>query len=313
MKKLISVLLALLMVMALMPVTSADTTEHTHSWRQISRDEPTCTMGGRALYMCICGEKLVENLPALGHAFSKQVYISRADCTHYGVFYWECERCGERSATGNDKPMGHDWTDWVIIRRAFPGEEGVQLRKCSRCGETEKRSYAFDTGASDYMPRENGGSARDILDLLRGGASGTPEVGFGPFTAGEPGSGNVIPGEKLEISFMELNQAEEDGYLELDFGIKGGLPPYHVEVYYRGLTGENGEKYTEALAKARTIEDADILTNDCRFIVDAEYDFYYSSDNEWRQAHDRYRYKLVVRDSGGQEASADNYDESLFE
>ena len=286
---------------------------HTHSWRLISREEPTCTMSGRALYTCSCGEKKVEQLPALGHEFSKQVYLSPADCTHYGVFYWECERCGERSATGNDKPLGHDWTDLVIIQRAFPGEEGVQLRKCSRCGETEKRSYAFNADASDYMPRKNGGSARDILDLLRGGASDGSDGGFGPFTASEPGNGNVIPGEKLEISFMELNQAEEAGYLELDFGIKGGLPPYHVEVYYRGLTGGNGEKYTEALAKARIIEDADIFANDCRFIVDAEYDFYRYSDNEWRQAHDRYRYKLVVRDSGGQEASADNYDESLFE
>lgn len=320
MKKLIALILALLMVPALMTAAATGTTVHTsHNWRLAGRKEPTCTQEGYAVYTCTCGEKKVEQLPALGHEFSRQVYVSPADCTHYGVFYWECERCGAHSATGNDKPLGHDWTEWVIIKRAAPDEEGMQQRRCTRCGETEKRACAFDSDDPGYTPRENGDSAHDTLDLLRQIPMGAYDDGsdFGMVTG--PESGKVSHGEKLEISFMELNSAGDPRYLELDFNIVGGLPPYHIEVYYRGLIGgdEYGpgleDQYAEALAKERDIEKYDPLVKKYYFIVDADYDFFYKLDSEWRQAHDCYHYKLVVKDSGGQEASADNYEESYFE
>ncbi|MBR5751678.1 MAG: hypothetical protein IKX84_04730, partial [Clostridia bacterium] len=167
MRKTIAFMLALLLALSLAQSAVAGAA-HTHSWRELSRVEPTCTQPGRVVYVCSCGEREVKTLPALGHEYSRQVYVSHADCTHYGVFYWECERCGARSANGNDKPLGHDWGEWQVTVPAAPGKAGVEERVCARCGEKETRALAY--GGEDVAepnPMANGTDASEFLGKLR--------------------------------------------------------------------------------------------------------------------------------------------------
>ena len=124
---------------------------HTHSWREISRVNPTCTQSGRVVYVCSCGERKTERLSALGHRYSQKVYVSYADCTHYGVFYWVCDRCGAHSDNGNDKPLGHDWDEGVVTKEPGFLNPGETTYTCSRCGET----------MTEEIP------AKELTDILR--------------------------------------------------------------------------------------------------------------------------------------------------
>ncbi|MBR5752215.1 MAG: hypothetical protein IKX84_07470 [Clostridia bacterium] len=131
MKRYIAILTALVMLLCLMPPAPADG-PHVHSWQEKSRVEPTCTTAGKAVYTCYCGARKTETLPALGHEFSIKVYTGYADCTHYGVFYWVCERCGAHSPTGNDKPLGHDWDEGVVTKAPTATEDGIKTYTCQR-------------------------------------------------------------------------------------------------------------------------------------------------------------------------------------
>ncbi|MBR6008355.1 MAG: hypothetical protein IK056_04620 [Clostridia bacterium] len=214
MKKTLAFALALLMALAVLPGVLADVEPaHTHSWRQISRVEPTCTQSGRAVYSCTCGERNIVAIPALGHRYSQKVYVSYADCTHYGVFYWVCDRCGAHSGNGNDRPLGHEWGEWRIIKRATPEEDGIRQRVCERCGEKEETSFAYDPNDPGYTPHENGESAKDQLDLLRHDPKDTADDGSGFCITREPESGKVQPGEKLTLTVE----------------VEGGTEPYTYE------------------------------------------------------------------------------------
>ena len=65
------------------------TTEHTHTWDEgrVTTD-PTCTTKGVKTYTCSCGETRTEELEALGHQASTELYHT-AD-KHFNV----CTRCG---------------------------------------------------------------------------------------------------------------------------------------------------------------------------------------------------------------------------
>ena len=164
MKKLIALSLALLLFMSFAPSVLA---AHVHQWTQYSRVEPTCTQPGRVVYVCSCGTRKTESIPAPGHIYSNKVYINYADCTHYGSFYWVCERCGAHSDTGNDKPLGHDWGEWQVTVPATQSADGTEERVCARCGEKETRALACDPDAGRPVTYDNGSDASEILNKLR--------------------------------------------------------------------------------------------------------------------------------------------------
>ena len=164
MKKLIALSLALLLFVSFAPSVLA---AHVHQWTQYSRVEPTCTQPGRVVYVCSCGTRKTESIPAPGHIYSNKVYINYADCTHYGSFYWVCERCGAHSDTGNDKPLGHDWGEWQVTVPATQSVDGTEERVCARCGEKETRALACDPDAGRPVTYDNGSDASEILNKLR--------------------------------------------------------------------------------------------------------------------------------------------------
>ncbi|MBR5751390.1 MAG: hypothetical protein IKX84_03285 [Clostridia bacterium] len=123
--------LALLMLLILLPQATADGA-HTHKWTEVGRTNPTCTQAGQVTYSCSCGQRKTEKLAALGHNYTKKTYTAYADCTHYGMFYWTCARCGAKSPTGNDRPLGHDWDEGAVTKAPTSSEDGVRTYTCRR-------------------------------------------------------------------------------------------------------------------------------------------------------------------------------------
>ena len=129
-KRFIACMLALTLLMGVLPSALAD--GHTHKWTEVSRTKPTCTQPGQAVYSCSCGQRKTEKLAALGHNYTKKTYTAYADCTHYGMFYWTCARCGAKSPTGNDHPLGHDWDEGIVTKAPTAEKEGVRTYTCRR-------------------------------------------------------------------------------------------------------------------------------------------------------------------------------------
>ncbi len=150
-RRVVLIALILAVLSCFLCLTATAGAAHTHSWREISRVNPTCTQSGRVVYVCSCGERKTEILSALGHRYSQKVYVSYADCTHYGVFYWVCDRCGAHSDNGNDKPLGHDWDEGVVTKEPGFLNPGETTYTCSRCGET----------MTEEIP------AKELTDILR--------------------------------------------------------------------------------------------------------------------------------------------------
>ncbi|MBR7040417.1 MAG: hypothetical protein IKI24_01080 [Clostridia bacterium] len=148
MKRFAALMLALILLAGVLPSALADE-PHTHVWKTVSRVNPTCTAGGHVTYVCSCGARKAENLPALGHEWAEKVYTGYADCTHYGVFYWVCSRCGAHSDTGNDAPLGHDWDEGVVTKAPTATEEGIRTYTCKRDPSHTKTEPIPATGADE--------------------------------------------------------------------------------------------------------------------------------------------------------------------
>ncbi|MCR4577520.1 MAG: hypothetical protein K5784_06400, partial [Clostridiales bacterium] len=148
MKRFAALMLALILLAGVLPSAVADE-PHTHVWKTVSRVNPTCTAGGHVTYVCSCGARKAENLPALGHEWAEKVYTGYADCTHYGVFYWVCSRCGAHSGTGNDAPLGHDWDGGTLTKAPTETEEGEITYYCKRNISHTKTEAVPATGPMD--------------------------------------------------------------------------------------------------------------------------------------------------------------------
>ena len=146
---------------------------HTHTWKDLDTiEQPTCTNDGWKVQGCAgCGQTRDVRIPALGHEFSQQVYTSYADCTHYGAFYWVCERCGAHSAIGNDKPLGHDWDEGVITTQPHGFTPGVKTYTCRRdpshtyTEEVDPMGLLFATLEGGITVPDFSGGPADLKDL----------------------------------------------------------------------------------------------------------------------------------------------------
>ena len=109
-RKLICLALALVMALSLAPTALAEG-GHTHSWRERSRTEPTCTKEGSVIYVCSCGETKTEILPALGHAWNAGEILEDKGFPGGKKLHFWCWRCGATrdEALPAEEPDDYDW------------------------------------------------------------------------------------------------------------------------------------------------------------------------------------------------------------
>ena len=227
MKRLLCLLLAftLLMACACLPAGA----EHTHKWKDLDIiQQPTCTAPGSKIQGCtVCGVTRDAMIPALGHEFSQQVYTGYADCTHYGSFYWVCERCGAHSAIGNDKPLGHDWDEGVITTPPQGFTPGVKTYTCKRdpshtyTEEVEPIEWVFAT-------LENGIEFPDLIN------SPVDLKDIPPLVITKQPVGGYVARES------------DEGFL-LTIEVEGGQPPYYYE-WHKGYKDDSSKEAASALA-----------------------------------------------------------------
>ena len=287
MKRLLCLLLAftLLLGCAALPAGA----EHTHKWKDLDTiQQPTCTTPGSKIQGCtVCGVTRDVMIPALGHEFSQQVYTGYADCTHYGSFYWVCERCGAHSAIGNDKPLGHDWDEGVITTMPQGFTPGVKTYTCKRdpshtyTEEVDPIEWVFATLENNIEFPDLINNPIDLKDIPPLVITKQPVGGY-------------------------VDQDSDEG-LVLTVEAEGGEPPYTYEWYKTAQDEETLEMakdfmtmlcmlfgMSEEEAKAKwadvTLENASVLVGE---------------EQEFHATEGYFGYYCVVIDSGYQQVMSD--------
>ena len=110
MRKLLCLALTLVMALSLAPTALAEG-GHSHSWRERSRTEPTCTKEGSVIYVCSCGETKTETLPALGHAWNAGEILEDEGFPGGKKLHFWCWRCGATrdEALPAEEPDDYGW------------------------------------------------------------------------------------------------------------------------------------------------------------------------------------------------------------
>ncbi len=263
--------------------------EHTHHWVDVPGTEtpPTCTENGWKVQSCSCGQTRDVKLPALGHEFSQQVYTGYADCTHYGSFYWVCERCGAHSAIGNDKPLGHDWDEGVITKAPQGFTPGEKTYTCKR---DSSHTYTEEVEPTDWL-----------FATLEGG------IQFPDFTDISFQTTNIPPLVIVKQPEGGYVDAESDEGFVMTVEAEGGEPDYTYE-WYR--TVQDNETLEQA---KKLVGDFYRLLGMSEEAISAELDQYtldslsvlVGEEQEFHATQGGYGYYCVVTDSMDQKATSD--------
>ena len=62
-----------------------------------------------------------------------------ATCTNKGYTLHKCS-CGSSYTSDETAALGHSWGNWTVVTQPTTQQEGKQTRTCSRCGATESQS-----------------------------------------------------------------------------------------------------------------------------------------------------------------------------
>ena len=62
-----------------------------------------------------------------------------ATCTNKGYTLHKCS-CGSSYTSDETAALGHSWGSWTVVTQPTTQQEGKQIRTCSRCGATESQS-----------------------------------------------------------------------------------------------------------------------------------------------------------------------------
>lgn len=90
----------------------------------------------------IAYKHLSKNVPCK-HKWSKWKVTKKATCTKVGSKKRHCTKC-KAEQTKEIKKTGHSWGKWKVTTEGTCAKAGEMTRKCGNCGKTEKKSYKGD-------------------------------------------------------------------------------------------------------------------------------------------------------------------------
>ncbi len=145
MKKVISIVLALIMALSVASVAvSAEDAEivceHEYGKWIISQDE-TCTEDGIKYRECTKCDSSVKGhietgfVKALGHAFGDGV-VTEPTCGGKGYTTYTCANCGGTKTDSETPALSHTYGEWAETKAPTCTEKGEKQKVCSVCPET---------------------------------------------------------------------------------------------------------------------------------------------------------------------------------
>ncbi len=149
MKKVLSFILAAIMILSLVPAAfAADECNHDWSWTYYCEEktEYDCTDADTVVKrkgVCgLCSAEVIDEVPTQSQHYWVQVGTSEPECEKYTMNLFDCAFCTEtKSEILSYKD--HSWGEWVVTVKCFEGEDpqerGEQTRICKDCGETETK------------------------------------------------------------------------------------------------------------------------------------------------------------------------------
>lgn len=161
MKKLLSLLLVLCLIVSIAPVAGAVEVAEgvcgdNLSWTMDENGTcvhaytdtvtaPTCTEQGYTTHTCaVCGDSYVDTyVEALGHSYGNWTAVTEATCTVGGVERRVCAACGDTEIRITEK-AGHSYTAAVTAPTCT--ERGFTTHTCSACGSSYVDTYTEATG-----------------------------------------------------------------------------------------------------------------------------------------------------------------------
>ena len=164
MKKLISLILALVLMTGMLAACAPSSPDGTEAAVQTSAPEAN-TQDTKATEPTDGTEKTTEPVDAsdptepeqettegteptqppttkpteLPHTHSYTSTEVVATCTNKGYTLHKCS-CGSSYTSDETAALGHSWGSWTVVTQPTTQQEGKQIRTCSRCGATESQS-----------------------------------------------------------------------------------------------------------------------------------------------------------------------------
>lgn len=135
MKKSLALLLCMLILSLAGAFASCEVMSHEHNFVQHTTPA-TCTEDGVAEFVCDCGEKITNVIPALGHDEETNI-ISAPTCTLEGKAEKVCKRCGAELGEEILPPAGHSFEDFEVVEPATCTRDGRMEKVCKSCGARE--------------------------------------------------------------------------------------------------------------------------------------------------------------------------------
>ncbi len=120
--------------------TTPETTTqpHAHAFGEwTTTKNATCTEKGQQERVCVCGEKELQEVGALGHTEVVDTAVAPT-CTTNGLTAGShCSVCGEIFIAQETVPAIHDWMQTALLESATCFTQGKEHRVCRVCGVEE--------------------------------------------------------------------------------------------------------------------------------------------------------------------------------
>ena len=160
-----------------------------------------------------------------------------ATCTSKGYTLHKCS-CGSSYTSDETAALGHSWGNWTVVTQPTTQQEGKQTRTCSRCGATESQSITkVEAPALEWSD----------LDLNRAMAVGNQyaasRYGCVPDTSlniNTPNVGYNFPNSLSRGEIISYVPSLAGSYQEaIEFEIKGNVDLFVQDFIYSGYTEDD--------------------------------------------------------------------------